>query len=83
MLADEVEGLLGRFEVLHAGSACDNVLLEHTLALEWFERGEIKGIFPVMVGNRGAADVQPMSNRGATAEQPRSCAKSNRGTIDV
>ena len=31
---------------------CDNVLLEHVLALEWVARGEVKGIFPLMVGER-------------------------------
>ena len=44
--------LLGGFERLKTASPCDNVLLEHTLALEWMERGEVKGIFPLMVGER-------------------------------
>jgi len=35
---------------LTAASACDNVVLEHQLALELYLRGDLRAIFPVMVG---------------------------------
>jgi hypothetical protein len=40
------------FGELHAGAPCDNVLLEHRLALELHARGRIKRIFPVFIGER-------------------------------
>ena len=43
---------LAGFEGLLSESACDNVLLEHIMMLELVARGEVKGIFPVMVGER-------------------------------
>ena len=43
---------LSGFEGLLTESACDNVLLEHVMMLELVARGEVKGIFPVMVGER-------------------------------
>ena len=39
------------FEKLEKTSKCDNVLLEWRLALELKERGMLRGIFPVMVGD--------------------------------
>ena len=41
---------LASFARLEAGSRCDNVLLEHLLALEQWERGKIRAIFPLFVG---------------------------------
>ena len=46
--------MLAGFENLSPQSACDNVLLEHTMMQELEQRGEIKGIFPVMVGEMKA-----------------------------
>ena len=42
------------FEKLTASSPCDNVLLKWRLALELKERGMIDGVFPVMIGDKGA-----------------------------
>ena len=39
-------------EKLRTDSRCDNVLLEWRLALELKDRGMIKGIFPVLIGDR-------------------------------
>ena len=36
------KGGLANFATLDAGSACDNVLLEHVLALEQFKRGKVR-----------------------------------------
>ena len=44
------KGALASFARLEAGSRCDNVLLEHLLALEQWERGKIRAIFPLFVG---------------------------------
>ena len=44
-------GGLRPFERLGAQSACDNVLLEHLLALELRQRGLMDAIFPVFVGD--------------------------------
>ncbi len=44
-------GAYGPFERLAAGSPCDNVLLEHRLALELHERGLCERIFPVFLGD--------------------------------
>ena len=41
---------LASFARLEAGSRCDNVLLEHLLALEQWERSKIRAIFPLFVG---------------------------------
>jgi serine/threonine protein kinase len=38
------------FEALREESACDNVLLEHRLALELKDRGYIKSILPLLIG---------------------------------
>ena len=42
---------LASFASLSADSRCDNVLLEYRLALELKARGELRGIFPVFVGD--------------------------------
>lgn len=39
------------FENLTENSRCDNVFLEHRLALELYERDMIRGVFPVMIGD--------------------------------
>jgi len=44
--------MLVGFEALKPDSSCDNVLLEHIMMLELVARGESKGIFPVLVGER-------------------------------
>ena len=41
---------LARFATLEADSRCDNVLLEHVLALALRQRGRIQAIYPVFVG---------------------------------
>lgn len=41
---------LERFATLDDDSPCDNVMLEHLLALEWRKRGRMKGVFPILVG---------------------------------
>lgn len=46
---------LASFADLDAGSRCDNVLLEHLLALEQKDRGRLKAIYPVLVGKLDAA----------------------------
>ena len=38
------------FEKLKEDSACDNVLLEHRLALELIDRGYVKSILPLLIG---------------------------------
>jgi len=43
---------LAKFALLTPESACDNVLLEHRMALELKERGDLRLIFPVFVGER-------------------------------
>lgn len=43
------------FSHLTGSSACDNVLLEHLLALELRALGLLEGIFPVMIGDYNAA----------------------------
>jgi hypothetical protein len=40
------------FSALQTDSAVDNVLLEHHLALELFERGLIEKVYPVMIGDK-------------------------------
>jgi len=44
------KGALATFATLTPDSPCDNVLLEHLLALEQHQRGKLKAIFPVFVG---------------------------------
>ncbi len=46
------------FEMLTEESECDNVLLEHRLAVELMDRGFIKSIMPLMIGqcNNGVFD---------------------------
>jgi len=44
-------GTLRKCEVLTSSSPCDNVLLEYLLALELRDRGCVKRIFPVLVGD--------------------------------
>jgi hypothetical protein len=39
------------FSMLRSDSPCDNVLLEHQLALELYARGLVEKIFPIMVGD--------------------------------
>jgi serine/threonine protein kinase len=39
-------------ETLHESSPCDNVLLEHRLALELRDRGLIEKIFPLFIGDK-------------------------------
>jgi hypothetical protein len=39
------------FTLLSRSSNCDNVLLEHRLALELIERGILESIYPVLVGD--------------------------------
>ena len=41
---------LAPFAQLTAASACDNVLLEQQLALELYKRGDLRAIYPVLVG---------------------------------
>jgi len=41
---------LANYKDLTAASACDNVLLEHQLALELQHRGDLRAIFPILVG---------------------------------
>jgi hypothetical protein len=41
---------LAPFAQLTAASACDNVLLEYQLALELHKRGDLRAIYPVLVG---------------------------------
>ena len=48
------EGIEQPFSQLHSESFCDNVLLEHRLALELKTIDYIKFIFPLMVGERSA-----------------------------
>ena len=45
---------LAPFASLTPESRCDNVLLEHQLALELKMRGELRAIFPVLVGVLGS-----------------------------
>ena len=40
------------FSLLKKSSACDNVLLEYHLALEFHERDLIRNIYPVFVGDQ-------------------------------
>ena len=40
------------FASLKEDSSCDNVLLEHRLALEAMAQGIIRGIFPLLIGER-------------------------------
>ena len=42
---------LANFSSLTTDSRCDNVLLEHVLALELWRRRRLRGIFPVFVGS--------------------------------
>jgi hypothetical protein len=42
---------LAPFATLTPESGCDNVLLEYCLALELKERGELRAIFPVLIGD--------------------------------
>ena len=48
-------GACGAFESLSAAAPCDNVLLEHRLALELHERGLTERLFPLFIGERRAA----------------------------
>ena len=50
---------LKKFGELTAGSWCDNVLLEHRMALELKHRGALELIYPIMVG-----EVQPLGTLG-------------------
>ena len=60
---------LAGFANLEADSRCDNVLLEHVLALEQKRRGQLKAIFPVFVGET-RADSSLMSDFFATGGLP-------------
>jgi hypothetical protein len=44
------------FTLLSEDSACDNVFLEHRLAMELHEMGLIQKVFPVMIGEFDAAN---------------------------
>ena len=48
------------FGELAEDSWCDNVLLEYRLALELKERGDLLGIFPILVGEVHTLDGAPM-----------------------
>ena len=48
-----------------ATSRCDNVLLEYTLALELYERGLVKVIYPILVG-----DIVTAEAPGTQQQQP-------------
>ena len=45
------------FSQLTAASACDNVLLEHQLALELREMGMLEFIYPVFIGERNSDGI--------------------------
>lgn len=49
---------LANFATLEEGSPCDNVLLEYRLALEQHERGKLRAIFPLFVGEKSADTSQ-------------------------
>jgi hypothetical protein len=46
------------FPSLQSDSPCDNVLLEHCLALELYERGMIEKIYPIMIGDLIAVEEE-------------------------
>lgn len=46
-----------RFAAIHSGSSVDNVLLEYRLAVELHQRGLIKKMYPVCVGDETERDV--------------------------
>ena len=60
------------FTKLTEGSDCDNVLLEHRLALELHMREMVTDILPVFVGDvvAGTPHRKPYSLRGADASHP-------------
>lgn len=45
------KGIKDKYQKLSTASACDNVLLEHRLALELSQRGFMERIFPIFVGD--------------------------------
>ena len=50
------------FALLSRSSYCDNVLLEHRLALELVERGIVANIYPVLIG-----DLVEVSSDGSSS----------------
>ena len=50
------------FTNLTHSSPCDNVLLEHQLALEFREQGLLQHIFPIFVGQKNALDPTKLDN---------------------
>ena len=61
------------FADLNAQSGCDNVFLEHRLALERQARGKIKRIFPIFVGERKGSGHQRSFGDANPAKILRSC----------
>jgi hypothetical protein len=57
------------FGKLHPDSDCDNVLLEHILALEQEARGFMRAIFPVLVGTTKAIDADREDEHEVEEEQ--------------
>ena len=51
------------FMKLQSSSPCDNVLLEHQLALEFKERGLIANIYPVLIGQVKIEDGETIHSR--------------------
>lgn len=49
---------LANFSTLTANSECDNVMLEHLLALELAARGVMRAVYPVLVGEANAGTSQ-------------------------
>ena len=63
---------LAPFATLDAQSRCDNVFLEHRLALEMQVRGKVKRIFPIFVGERnGTGDEQLFGDAAPGTVLPR------------
>jgi len=50
------------FTTLLDGSPCDNVLLEHQLALELRDQGMLDYIFPVFIGSENSSDPTKLDN---------------------
>jgi serine/threonine protein kinase len=61
------------FEMLMEESDCDNVLLEHRLALELKDRGFVQSIMPLLIGqcNNGTIDKFQFSQLPAAAQLPK------------
>jgi hypothetical protein len=53
------EAALANFAKLSASSPCDNVLLEHRLALELQARGKVRYVMPLFRGNFNFGTVYP------------------------